>query len=648
MIKNCLNILTILSVLVATFFFSACTENEEEGVKRHYVEGVELPLSTYVIAPSDGKKVTVAFETDGAFTLEKDDVCNIVTSMKLNQDLVTAGQKGPQSLELMIDKNTTEQERTVKIYITVEGFNKTTLLTIQQTTKFKDMDEVTKWMDTRLREEYYWLDEYNEKWQNFDFKVQYKTEDGYNEMLLKNLSIMTTNMADGGKRNGQRYIYTNVAMIPQNEYSSSTRAGGHVTYGYGFDISNIILILDDGGTESGHDDTYVFGVNHVYANSPAASSGLRRGDYISMVNGSAITGYNAIDLFYELINQTKTSIQLKKIDPQTMKEATVSLSRRQFNSNPVAYSGILNPPAEINPSGKKIGYLAYLSFDNEGDDMLINAIKGLANDGAEEMILDLRSNGGGVVDSAIKLSSMLIDESYVGQVCSKLVHNPNNKYYNGDKQITTFLFRKNENRDETGQDLPNLNMKKVYVIASENTASASEMVIMALRGIDIEVVVVGKTTEGKNSGMEVTTKTHNSYVYEFAPITFLNFNAKDEYEYSNGIKPEVDFDQIINKESNEDLQYSLNVFPFPEAPWGNTTYDIALVETILKINGSSLFGNNASAQALWQNNMVTRSNARPKMEVAAQMPNIYTSWRKSGACIMQHELTEEKSQQESL
>ena len=648
MAKKSLHLLTILSVMMAAFFSYVCTENEEDGVKRTYVEGVVLPMSSYIIAPSDGKKITVSFETDGAFTLEKEDAGNIVTSMKLNEDLVTVGQKGPQSLELMIDKNTTEYERTVKIYITVEGFNKTTLLTIQQSTKFKDMDEVTKWMDTRLREEYYWLDEYNEKWQNFDFKVQYKNEESYNEMLLKNLSIMTTNKADGGMYNGKRYIYTNVSMIPQSEYSSSTRAGGHMTYGYGFEISNIILILDDGGTDSGNDDTYVFCVNHVFANSPAASSGLRRGDYISMVNGSAINAYNYGDLYYDLMTQTKPSIQLQKIDPKTMKEATLTLPRRQFNANPVAYSAILNPSEEINPSGKKIGYLAYLSFDQDGDDMLINAIKELANGGAEEMILDLRTNGGGSVDSSVKLSSMLIDESYVGQICTKLVHNPKNKYYNGDKQITTFLFRKNENHNETGQDLPNLNMKKVYVIVSDITASASEMVIMSLRGMDIEVVLVGKTTEGKNSGMEVTTKTHNSYVYEFAPITFLNFNAKDEHEYSDGIKPQIDFEALLKKESDENLKYSLNLFPHPEAPWGNTTEDLALYETILRINGTSLFEDNASAKALWKKNLTTRSEAMPKVKVATHMPRIYTSWKKSGACILKHELSEEDSQQETL
>lgn len=651
MAKQSLQMAAVLLVLIATASLSACTEPEETGPERTYVEGVILPLSPYIIVPADGKKVTVAFETDAAFTLEKEDEGNIVTSMKLNQDIVTSGKRGPQSLELMIDKNTTELERTVKIYITVEGFNKTPLLTIQQSTKYKDMDEVVKYMDTRLREEYYWLDEYNDKWQSFDFKVQYKTEDAYNEMLLKNLSMLTTNLADGGyDYANQRYIYTNVAVIPQHEYNASaTRAGGAVTYGYGFDISNIILIIDDGGTQSSHDDSYVFVVEHVYANSPAASSGLRRGDYISMVNGNTITGNNYNDIFYTLVTQTASSISLQKIDPKTMKEASATIPRRQFNANPVAYSAVLTPSEEINPSGKKIGYLAYLSFDHDGDDKLIEAIQHLHAAGAEEMILDLRSNGGGSVDSAIKLSSMLIDESYVGQVCAKLVHNPKNVYYHGDSQISTYPFRKHENHDETGQDLPNLSMTKVYVIVSDNTASASEMVIMALRGMDIEVELIGKTTEGKNCGMEVTTKTHNNYVYEFAPITFLNFNAKDEHEYSDGIKPQVDFAALEEVETDKDLNKSLRLFPTPEAPWGNTTDDLALFETILRINGKSLFDNDAATTALWQKGTATRANTAMPIIGKESLPRIYTSWKKSGACIAPHERSaEEISQQENL
>lgn len=640
MAKQCLQALMTLLLFSGAMSVGACTEtNEENGLDRTKIEGVLLPVSTYIIVPSDGKKVSISFETDASFSLRKEDDDNIVKSMELNDDIVTSGEKGPQSLELIIDKNLTEVEHTVKIYITVEGFNETTLLTIQQSTKFKDMDEVTKWMDRRLREEYYWLDEYNEKWQNFDFKVQYKTEEAYNEMLLRNLGSMTTNLADGGVNYmNKRYIYTNVAMIPQHEYNASaTRAGGAVTYGYGFDISNIILIIDDGGTDSSNDDAYVFCVEHVYPNSPASGTGLRRGDYISMVNGNAINSYNYNDVFYDLVVQSANSIQLQKIDPKTMKEATVTISRRQFNANPVAYSAVLNPSTEINPSGKKIGYLAYLSFDHDGDDKLIEAIRTLQSAGAEEMILDLRSNGGGSVDSAVKLSSMLINESYAGQVCTKLVHNPKNIYYNGDRQVTTYLFRKNENKDETGFDLPNLNMTKVYVIVSENTASASEMVIMSLRGMDIEVELIGKITEGKNSGMEVEVEIFKNYVYEFAPITFLNFNAKDEYEYSNGIKPEVDFDEILKTESDKDLQHGLRLFPSPEAPWGNTTEDLALVETILRINDKSLFDGSATASALWRNGVVTRSNTTMSIKEMHSLPRIYTSWKRSGTCVAPQE-----------
>ena len=139
------------------------------------------------------------------------------------------------------------------------------------------------------------------------------------------------------------------------------------------------------------------------------------------------------------------------------------------------------------------------------------------------------------------------------------------------------------------------------------------------------------------SGMEVTAKTHNNYVYEFAPITFLNFNAKDEYEYSDGIKPQVDFDEILKSEKDQNLNFSLRLFPSPEAPWGNTTEDMALFETILRINGKSLFGGNAATTALWQKGATTRANTAMPIVGKEQMPRIFTSWKKSGACILQQE-----------
>ena len=86
-------------------------------------------------------------------------------------------------------------------------------------------------------------------------------------------------------------------------------------------------------------------------------------------------------------------------------------------------------------------------------------------------------------------------------------------------------------------------MSKVYVITSEMSASASEMVIVGLQGLDVAVTVVGLTTEGKNVGMDVMTKQIDNYVYTFSPITFQIYNAKGYSEYSNGIPANYKVDE---------------------------------------------------------------------------------------------------------
>lgn len=82
-----------------------------------------------------------------------------------------------------------------------------------------------------------------------------------------------------------------------------------------------------------------------------------------------------------------------------------------------------------------------------------------------------------------------------------------------------------------------MNLSKVYCLVSGQTASASELVINSLRGIDIEVILIGEQTNGKNVGMEGTEFTTKAGTYEFFPITFQSYNAKDFGKYEKGFPP---------------------------------------------------------------------------------------------------------------
>lgn len=661
------NAFAMLLMMVAAMSFVACGEDVDDGKHNTSGNGVVLPTVLERTIKADGGTPTVTFETKAAFTIAVEDEHEMIESIKLNDKLSSSGKAGKQSLAVTIKKNEESEERVATIYVKVEGYERTKLVTFKQKTKVESMDDVVKYMDKRLKEEYFWLDEYQAKHDSFDFTVDKRDEAGYNTMLLNVLGSMTTNLdvanhyVDGGQyASGERYVYTHVTVIPDAEHSSSSRAGGEAIYGYGFDIYPMPIVI-----EMASNNTYLFAfqVDHVYSNSPASGTGLRRSDYITMVDGESISGTvdsqgyvsggNIYEVYYKLLYQDATSISLEKEDYGTREKANVTIPRNKFNANPVAYCDVLGPMkdtneekelwAKFNPSGKKIGYMAYISFDGEGDDKMVGAIRELSAAGVEEMILDLRSNGGGSVPSAVKLSSMLVSESHVGEICCELRHNPNNALYKSEpNEIYEFISKnvKGAYNEGDDSDLPNLNLEKVYIIGSDATASASEMVIQALKGIDIEVVLIGTTTEGKNCGMEVTEKKIGDNWYVFAPITFFNYNAKGDHRYYYGITPDADFEEELEElkgKYGDKIKYSPYYdYPLPVATWGNWKQDIALQEAVAQINGTTTLGKWKPEGETGEATASTRSGAqaREKLKVKSlQMP--FGGVKKTGMYLME-------------
>ena len=111
------------------------------------------------------------------------------------------------------------------------------------------------------------------------------------------------------------------------------------------------------------------------------------------------------------------------------------------------------------------------------------------------------------------------------------------------KDYTTY---KRDDFDKNAATLYNFPFKEVCIIGTNDTASSSEMLINALRGIGVNVTLVGQTTNGKNVGMEVW-NTQSSSIgaidgnhYIFAPISFQSYNCNGESDYDNGFTPDVD------------------------------------------------------------------------------------------------------------
>ena len=511
--------------------------------------------------------VSFSFSTTAGFTLDTDrtDIAEFLTPEQ-------SSSAGTFNSTVKIKANTSTSERKVGIYITVKGGERELMLTITQKAQTMDeiSDEVLAYVDKRLQEEYYWLDEYNEKRATFDPTL------AADEYLNESLLSMTTNMADGGiDYRGNRYIYSYIYALNAASAQAGTRAQS--VSGYGVIISMNYWAMNDAGTEFG------LAVEHVYPDSPADKAGLKRGDIISRYNGSAITANNINQAFQDLYYALSNNISIGVWDAATKKTNTLSFSTGAYKENPVAASMVL----ELE-DGPKVGYLSYLAFDSAFDSELISAMRSLKDNGAEEMVLDLRLNGGGSVNSSTILGSMLLDASYNDKTYAVLARNSANQKPNTTCKITTAY---------NGQSLPRLGIKRLFVITTDNTASASEMVISGLRGLGVEVILIGTTTEGKNCGMDVTNYTNKGVTYEYAPITFMNFNAtsyeqylagQPYFDYPEGIEADCDMEYYAVNAKDDVVKQLAGFYPIPMEPWGESSQDVALIEALMQIQGKTL------------------------------------------------------------
>ena len=583
-------------LFVAAFaLFSAvavgCSDSsEKDDVDKNYTEGVNVTSNKSELCNSSAQMLTVTFETDNGYVLDTDNVAMISFF-----DGGSSTKGGKHQARIQVRQNDSGGDREATIYITVTGHNRTTLMTVQQ--RAGASDEVVQWVDERLVEEYYWLDEYNQKRNSFDFTLS------YDKFLSQSLLSLTTNEYDGGyDSKGNRYIYSYIQKTSGGGASSGTRASS--VSGDGLLLCSYVWALDDKGSR------YGLAVEHVYPGSSAESAGIRRGDIIGQVKGADITSSNLNEVWYNLQYGDMGTITVQRIDgSDSSKASTVTLSISSYKENPVAHSGVITLPEAVADSGKKIGYLSYLSFDADFDKELIEALQGLKNDGITDLILDLRMNGGGSVNSSILLASSILGSSYNGQVYATLKRHEKNKY---DDSVCKLVTHSGTTA------LPSLNMPALWVITSNNTASASEMVIVGLEGLDVPVTVVGAKTEGKNCGMDVIDKTFGSVTYSYAPITFLNLNAKGFNDYGDGIEADIDINSYMNKSSREEIQYFARTFPMPTGDWGVTKKDLALFETVMQICGKSVLDSEQTAAMkpgkLEVANSMTRAGEPLKLE----------------------------------
>ena len=287
----------------------------------------------------------------------------------------------------------------------------------------------------------------------------------------------------------------------------------------------------------------IFGwVRYILPNSDASAKDIKRGDIFYGVNGTQLTVDNYQSL---LLNSENYTLNLADFNNGaiTPNGKSVNLTKTELSENPISINKV------IEVSGHKIGYLMYNGFYPNYDSQLNDAFGMLKSQGITDLVLDLRYNSGGSVLSSTRLASMITGQ-FTGQVFSKQRwNNKINDYFESeDPDALKNLFT---NAIES-TPLNGLNLTKVYILTTESTASASELVINGLKPY-IEVVQIGDITTGKNVGSitiydSPTFGKENrkpNHRYAMQPIVFKTVNADDFGDYFNGLIPTYELKENI-------------------------------------------------------------------------------------------------------
>lgn len=514
-----------LSFFLLTLFsisFISCSDDDDNKLNtgitnQSWTEGKSLEIS-------QDNELSVSFNAAAKWVAS---VTSGADWCKLN---TTSGTKGQSTLKLSVSTSSTT-DRTARISINIDGYSPASFEVTQKGTSVpqttEDM-EINAKVDEYLREMYLWNDEY--KTLNLDHNK------GYEDFFYDALGSMTTNTLD--KKATADGKYTLFSYIQKKNPIGSTRSTQWVkkeqTYSFGITGADVRAI----GSEDNY--TIYFFVQGVYPNSPAARAGSKRGSSIMQINGEKLTMNNYWQHYLDLL--IPASAFSLKITEEDMEGGTQEkdISSEAMYCNPVLFSKVTT---EEETPGHRIGYLVYSGFEAGYDQELFDVFKEFKSQNITDLILDLRYNGGGHVISANLIATCIAGAKSEGKVFTSLRYNKERMEKRNNKREEELFAYSNYENLATSLSAGALNLQHVYCIVGSGTASASELVINSLKGIDVEVTLIGKRTTGKNVGMEPVEYTIRNNVYEVVPITFQIYNAKGVGDYENGFTPDIEIDE---------------------------------------------------------------------------------------------------------
>ncbi|HEY7772551.1 MAG TPA: S41 family peptidase [Marinagarivorans sp.] len=331
-------------------------------------------------------------------------------------------------------------------------------------------------------------------------------------------------------------------------------------------------------------------VSFVEPSSPASDAGVTRGMQLTHVNGIRLT---------ELTNEQIADANRAIFSPELGSEASfefippmlgdaLSVSLEAAN---ISISAVLKHSILETTTGD-VGYLAFNTFNTfTAENQLKAAFDDFAANNIDDLVVDLRYNGGGYLYIAAQLGYLVAgDSNTAGETFTVLQYNDKRSSNN----VVFPFVASTRNTQEPSQPLTSVNLNRVYVITTGSTCSASESFINGLRGVGVEVIQIGSTTCGKPHGFNAQANCGTRYF----SIDFESVNAQGFGEYIDGFEPvETGADPLSNKvtgcDAGDDLAHRL----------GDTNEAMLSTALYYRDNGTCPEATTASQQKL-QNRMI--------------------------------------------